>query len=152
MKKIALFGNPNTGKSSIFNRLTGLKQHVGNFPGVTVDKQTGTFSYNNEKFELIDFPGTYSVYPRSSDEKIVFDVISNPQHTDYPDAVMVVVDASNLERNLLLFSQLYDLGLPTILLLNMTDVASRKEIAISIEELQNAFPATTIIRSNGRER
>ena len=150
MKKIALFGNPNTGKSSIFNRLTGLKQHVGNFPGVTVDKQTGTFSYNNEKFELIDFPGTYSVYPRSSDEKIVFDVISNPQHTDYPDAVMVVVDASNLERNLLLFSQLYDLGLPTILLLNMTDVASRKEIAISIEELQNAFPATTIIRSNAR--
>ncbi|MFM2041021.1 MAG: hypothetical protein RLZZ493_1610 [Bacteroidota bacterium] len=150
MKKIALFGNPNTGKSSIFNRLTGLKQHVGNFPGVTVDKQTGTFSYNNEKFELIDFPGTYSVYPRSSDEKIVFDVISNPQHTDYPDAVIVVVDASNLERNLLLFSQLYDLGLPTILLLNMTDVAARKEIAISIEELQNAFPATTIIRSNAR--
>jgi ferrous iron transport protein B len=150
MKKIALFGNPNTGKSSIFNRLTGLKQHVGNFPGVTVDKQTGTFSYNNEKFELIDFPGTYSVYPRSSDEKIVFDVISNTQHADYPDAVIVVVDASNLERNLLLFSQLYDLGLPTILLLNMTDVAARKEIAISIEEIQNAFPATTIIRSNAR--
>lgn len=150
MKKIALFGNPNTGKSSIFNRLTGLKQHVGNFPGVTVDKQTGYFTHNSEKFEVIDFPGTYSVYPRSSDERIVFDVICNPKHPDFPDAIVVVVDASNLERNLLLFSQLYDLGIPTILLLNMTDVAARKEITITISEIQHAFQATTIIRSNAR--
>jgi ferrous iron transport protein B len=111
MKKIALFGNPNTGKSSIFNRLTGLKQRVGNFPGVTVDKQIGFFSYNEEKIELTDFPGTYSVYPRSTDEKIVYDVISNPQHPDFPEAAIIVVDASNLERNLLLFSQIYDLGI-----------------------------------------
>ncbi len=150
MKKIALFGNPNTGKSSIFNRLTGLKQRVGNFPGVTVDKQIGYFSYNEEKFELTDFPGTYSVYPRSTDEKIVYDVISNPQHPDFPEVAIIVVDASNLERNLLLFSQIYDLGIPTVLLLNMTDVAARKEISIDIPQLQAAFPATTIIRSNAR--
>lgn len=150
MKKIALFGNPNTGKSSIFNRLTGLKQRVGNFPGVTVDKQIGYFSFNEEKFELTDFPGTYSVYPRSTDEKIVYDVISNPQHPDFPEAAIIVVDASNLERNLLLFSQIYDLGIPTVLLLNMTDVAARKEISIDIPQLQAAFPATTIIRSNAR--
>ncbi|MBP5983120.1 MAG: ferrous iron transporter B [Fluviicola sp.] len=150
MKKIALFGNPNTGKSSIFNRLTGLKQRVGNFPGVTVDKQIGYFSYNEEKFELTDFPGTYSVYPRSTDEKIVYDVISNPQHPDFPEAAIIVIDASNLERNLLLFSQIYDLGIPTVLLLNMTDVAARKEISIDIPQLQAAFPATTIIRSNAR--
>ena len=99
MKKIALFGNPNTGKSSIFNRLTGLKQRVGNFPGVTVDKQIGYFSYNEEKFELTDFPGTYSVYPRSTDEKIVYDVISNPQHPDFPEAIFVVVDASGMVDN-----------------------------------------------------
>lgn len=150
MRKVALFGNPNTGKSSIFNRLTGLKQHVGNFPGVTVDKSSGVVELENEKIELIDFPGTYSIYPRSLDERVVYDVVSNPKHEDYPSAAIIVVDASNLERNLLLFSQIYDLGLPTILLLNMTDVAARNQISINIEALANAFPGTTIIRSNAR--
>lgn len=150
MRKIALFGNPNTGKSSVFNRLTGLKQKVGNFPGVTIDKSTGILELGNEKCQLIDFPGTYSIYPRSTDERVVHDVVSNPQHTDYPDAAIVVVDASNLERNLLLFSQLYDLGLPTILLLNMTDVANRKHISIDEKALLEVFPATTIVRSNAR--
>lgn len=150
MRKVALFGNPNTGKSSIFNRLTGLKQHVGNFPGVTVDKSSGVVELENEKIELIDFPGTYSIYPRSLDERVVYDVVSNPQHEDYPSAAIIVVDASNLERNLLLFSQIYDLGIPTILLLNMTDVAARNQISIDIEALANAFPGTTIIRSNAR--
>lgn len=150
MRKIALFGNPNTGKSSIFNRLTGLKQRVGNFPGVTVDKQSGELIIGSEKVQIVDFPGTYSIYPRSEDEQVVYQVIGDPTHPDYPDLAIVVVDASNLERNLLLFTQIYDLGIPTILLLNMTDVASRNGLNINTERLQAHFPATKLIRSNAR--
>lgn len=150
MKKVGLFGNPNTGKSSLFNRLTGLKQRVGNFPGVTVDKQSGNLKFGNETVQIIDFPGTYSIYPRSTDEQVVYKVISNPQHSDYPDVALVVVDASNLERNLLLFSQIYDLGIPTVLVLNLTDVASKNGLIIHVDQLQSHFPNTTIIRSNAR--
>lgn len=150
MRKVALFGNPNTGKSSIFNRLTGLNQKVGNFPGVTVDKQTGVVHLSDEKIELIDFPGTYSVYPRSLDEKVVYDVISNPNHKDFPTQAVIVVDATNLERNLLLFTQLYDLGLSCILVLNMTDVAHRKGIELNETILQQYFPLATIVRCNAR--
>lgn len=150
MRKIALFGNPNTGKSSLFNRLTGLKQHVGNFPGVTIDKQTGELALGEEKIEIIDFPGTYSVYPRSSDEEVVYRVISDRSHPDFPDKAMVVVDAANLERNLLLFTQIYDLGIPTVLVLNMTDIASRNGLTIDVERLQSHFPDTTIVRCNAR--
>jgi len=150
MRKIALFGNPNTGKSSIFNRLTGLKQRVGNFPGVTVDKQSGELIIGSEKVQIVDFPGTYSIYPRSEDEQVVYQVIGDPTHPEYPDLAIVVVDASNLERNLLLFTQIYDLGIPTILLLNMTDVASRNGLNINTELLQTHFPATKLIRSNAR--
>jgi len=123
--RIALVGNPNTGKSSIFNLLTGLRQNVGNFPGVTVDKKVGKLKVLGQMYELIDLPGTYSIYPRSRDEQVVYDSLSNLDSSEYPDAVMVVVDASNLERNLLLFSQVYDLGFPTMMVLNMTDIADR---------------------------
>lgn len=150
MKKAALFGNPNTGKSSLFNRLTGLRQRVGNFPGVTVDKQTGILSRNGVSIELVDFPGTYSIYPRSKDEEVVYKVICDPSHPEYPDVAVVVADASNLERNLLLFSQIYDLGLPAILVLNQTDVAARNGLDIHTEVLEEAFPGTTIIRTNAR--
>lgn len=150
MKKVGLFGNPNTGKSSLFNRLTGLKQRVGNFPGVTVDKQLGNLKFGDETVQIIDFPGTYSIYPRSKDEQVVYKVISNPNHADYPDLAIVVVDASNLERNLLLFSQIYDLGIPTVLVLNLTDVASKNGLAINLDQLHNHFPNTTIVRSNAR--
>lgn len=150
MKKVALFGNPNTGKSSIFNRLTGLKQHVGNFPGVTVDKTSGSFQVDGKTVSVTDFPGTYSIYPRSMDEQVVYDVISNPQHPDFPELAVVVVDVTNLERNLLLFTQIYDLGIPTILLLNMTDVAARKHMQVDLEVLQSNFPGTRILRSNAR--
>ena len=108
--KVALVGNPNTGKSSLFNALTGLKQHVGNFPGVTVDKKSGVLKLDSKEVELIDLPGTYSLYPRSKDEEVVYDILNNSQHPDYPDMVCVIVDTSNLERNLLLFTQVYDLG------------------------------------------
>lgn len=150
MRKVALFGNPNTGKSSIFNRLTGLGQKVGNFPGVTIDKLSGVLHHDEKSVEIIDFPGTYSIYPRSKDEQVVYDIASNPSHKDHPDQVVVVIDATNLERNLLLCSQVYDLGLPTILVLNMTDVAHRKQLIIHTEKLQEVFPEATIVRCNAR--
>lgn len=150
MLKIALFGNPNTGKSSLFNRLTGLRQHVGNFPGVTVDKHSGRLIFDNQSVEIIDFPGTYSLYPRSKDEEIVYHLISNVTDKNFPDKIVVVVDSSNLERNLLLFSQLYDLNTPICLLLNMSDIALKNGIEIDIEKLNDAFPRATIIRTNAR--
>ncbi|WP_300666268.1 ferrous iron transport protein B [Fluviicola sp.] len=150
MKKIALFGNPNTGKSSLFNRLTGLRQHIGNFPGVTVDKHSGYLTVSGTEIEIIDFPGTYSIYPRSKDEEVVYSVISDPTNKNFPEKVAVVLDSTNLERNLLLFTQIYDLGLPTALVLNMTDVASRNGFEINTGQLQEAFPEAKIIRTNAR--
>jgi ferrous iron transport protein B len=150
MKKTALFGNPNTGKSSLFNRLTGLRQHVGNFPGVTVDKHSGFLNISGKEVELIDFPGTYSIYPRSKDEEVVYNVISNPKDPNFPEKTIVVLDSTNLERNLLLFTQIYDLGFHTALVLNMTDVASRNGFEIHIAALQEAFPEAKIIRTNAR--
>lgn len=148
--KVALLGNPNTGKSSVFNMLTGLRQHVGNFPGVTVDKKHAKFNFQGEKIELIDFPGTYSIYPRSKDEEVVYENLVRADMQDHPDVVAVVVDASNIERNLLLFSQVYDLQLPTLLILNMVDLASRKQLEVDVDELQARFPEATIVRSNAR--
>lgn len=148
--KIALLGNPNTGKSSVFNLLTGLRQHVGNFPGVTVEKKSGTVKLNNENHQLIDFPGTYSVYPHSADEEVVYNVLSNPSHADYPDVCVVVLDASNLRRNLFLFTQIYDLGLPTVMVLNMIDVADKQQLTISTAILQQQFPDAVIVSSNAR--
>lgn len=150
MKKIALFGNPNTGKSSLFNRLTGLRQHVGNFPGVTVDKHSGFLNISGKEVELIDFPGTYSIYPRSKDEEVVYNVISNPKDANFPEKAIVVLDSTNIERNLLLFTQIYDMGFNTALVLNMTDVASRNGFEIHISALQEAFPDAKIIRTNAR--
>ena len=148
--KIALLGNPNTGKSSVFNMLTGLRQHVGNFPGITVDKKIGEIALENEKHELVDFPGTYSLYPRSKDEEVVFNSLCNEENIDYPDAIIVVVDASNLERNLLFFSQVYDLQIPTVLLLNMTDLAKKQNKKINIEQLALIFPEATIVEAIAR--
>ena len=130
--------------------LTGLRQHVGNFPGVTVDKKHAKFNFEGEKIELIDFPGTYSIYPRSKDEEVVYENLVRADMRDHPDVVAVVVDASNIERNLLLFSQVYDLQLPTLLILNMVDLASRKQLEVDIDELQVQFPEATIVRSNAR--
>ena len=113
--KIALFGNPNTGKSSVFNLLTGLRQQVGNFAGSTVDKREGLLAIGKAKHSITDFPGAYSVYPRSKDEKIVYDLLTNKNQEIYPDAALFVVDAANLERNLLFFTQVYDLNIPLIL-------------------------------------
>lgn len=148
--KIALFGNPNTGKSSVFNMLTGLRQQVGNFPGVTVDKKQGLLKTATAVHQLTDFPGTYSIFARSMDEQIVQDVLSNPADAAYPEAIIYVADAANLERNLLFFSQLYDLGLPIILVLNMWDRAQQKGLEINLEKLQQHFSAAIVITTNAR--
>lgn len=148
--RIALLGNPNTGKTSVFNLLTGLRQQVGNFPGVTVDKKVGKLDIHGENHELVDFPGTYSFYPRSGDERVVFEILSEPKSELYPDVVAVVVDASNLERNLLLFSQVYDLQLPTVMILNMTDLAAKQHRRYDVDGLRKMFPEATIVESNAR--
>lgn len=149
-QKIALIGNPNTGKTSVFNRLTGLNQHVGNFPGVTVDKKVGKLKGDHGSIEIIDLPGTYSIYPHSNDERVVFDVLNNPSHPDHPEALLVVVDASNLERNLLLFTQVYDLKIPVMLILNMSDVASRAGKEFNQAAFQKRFPGVPVVATNAR--
>lgn len=130
--------------------LTGLRQHIGNFAGITVEKKSGTFNIENQQHELIDFPGVYSIYPRSKDEEVVYKVASEPSHPDFPDLALVVVDASNLERNLLLFTQIYDLKIPVILVLNMWDLAQKRGINIDIDKLQNSFPSVKVVATNAR--
>lgn len=150
--KIALVGNPNAGKTSLFNQLTGLKQKVGNFPGVTMDKNLGFFKLpDGNSAIIIDLPGTYSIYPRSMDERVVFDVLSDSEAEDYPDVIIVIADASSLERNLLLFTEVRDLGIPTLLALNMMDVAKKENKSISIESLEKEFN-TRVIPINARNR
>ena len=148
--KIALLGNPNTGKSSVFNLLTGMRQKVGNFPGVTVEKKTGVFYDGDQSIEIIDFPGTYSLNPRSLDEEEVSKVLKDKNNTDYPDLIMAVIDASRIENNLFLFTQLYDLGLPMVLVLNMWDLAKKQGVQIDLKKLQDCFPDITIISTNAR--
>lgn len=148
--KIALLGNPNTGKSSVFNLLTGMRQKVGNFPGVTVEKKTGVFYDGDQSIEIIDFPGTYSLNPRSLDEEEVAKVLKDKNNKDYPDLIMAVVDASRIENNLFLFTQLYDLGLPMVLVLNMWDLAKKQGVQIDLKKLQEYFPDITIISTNAR--
>jgi len=134
---IALVGNPNSGKSSLFNALTGLNQKVGNFPGVTVDKKTGIYSVDNEKdTELIDLPGTYSLYPRRADEWVAYKVLMGADESVKPDMVILVADASNLKRNLLFCSQIIDLKIPVIMVLTMNDIAAQKGIKIDIPGLE----------------
>ncbi|MEL6588844.1 MAG: ferrous iron transporter B, partial [Bacteroidota bacterium] len=133
---IALVGNPNSGKSSLFNRITGLRQKVGNYPGVTVDRKVGNITLNDgNTSRLIDLPGTYSLYPVSEDERISCDVLRDSAHKDHPDLVMVVADATQLRRSLLLCTQVMDLGLPCILVLNMIDLANKEGVIIDEERL-----------------
>jgi len=159
-KKVALIGNPNTGKSSLFNLMsksslfnlmTGLRQHVGNFPGVTVDKKTGTMLLDRQhSVSVIDLPGTYSVFPRSRDEKVVSDIITNPKDEHFPDVFVVVVDVSNLERNLLLYSQLHDMGLPMIVALTMHDLTQRNDWVIDQKLLSSRLDNVPVVAINGR--
>jgi ferrous iron transport protein B len=135
---IALVGNPNSGKTSLFNALTGLNQKVGNFPGVTVDKKTGTIELEDlSKVELIDLPGTYSLYPRRADEWVCYKVLMNADEDIRADIILLVADASNLKRNLLFCSQIIDLKVPVVVALTMNDLAAKKGIKIDIDGLQS---------------
>lgn len=147
---IALIGNPNAGKSSLFNQLTGLRQKTGNFPGVTMDRKSGSWVVDAQTtVTVVDLPGVYSIYPKSLDEQIVTDILANPAHPDYPDVAVVVVDASNLHRNLLLFSQVADLGVPTVLALNMLDVAQQQAKEINSVRLAMRL-GVPVVRINAR--
>jgi ferrous iron transport protein B len=132
--RVALVGNPNTGKSTLFNTLTGLNQKIGNFPGVTVDKRTGYCTLpDGRTAEIIDLPGTYSLYPKSQDESIVFSILADKSNPLTPDLVVVIIDATNLKRNLLLYTQVADLKIPVIIALNMTDLSKKAGISIDID-------------------
>ena len=134
--KIALVGNPNTGKSTLFNLLTGLNQKIGNFPGITVDKKVGYCKLpNQQQAEIVDLPGTYSLYPKSKDESIVFQVLADQQNPSHPELIILVADATNLRRNLLLYTQVADLGLPLILALNMMDMAKKEGLEVNVDLL-----------------
>ena len=135
--KVALIGNPNTGKTSVFNALTGLKQKVGNYPGVTVDKKEGICKLSRGvKAYILDLPGTYSLNASSVDENVVIELLLNKNDKDFPDVAVVVTDVENLKRNLLLFTQIKDLKIPSILVINMSDVMSRKGISLDIPALE----------------
>jgi ferrous iron transport protein B len=132
--RVALVGNPNTGKSTLFNILTGLNQKIGNFPGVTVDKKTGYSTLSDGRVaEIVDLPGTYSLYPKSKDESIVFSVLADKANALKPDLVIVIIDATNLKRNLLLYTQVADLKIPVIVALNMMDLAKKNGININVD-------------------
>ena len=148
---IALVGNPNSGKTSLFNLLTGLNQKVGNFPGVTVDKKTGNIEIDSEiDAKLIDLPGTYSLYPRRSDEWVAYKVLMNADEHISPDVIVLVADSSNLKRNLLFCSQILDLKIPVVLVLTMNDIAMSKGITIDIEGLQKDLDVP-IVAVNARK-
>ena len=149
---VALIGNPNSGKSTIFNLLTGLRQHVSNFPGITVDKKIGVFQLKNgEKVDLIDLPGIYSLFPNSKDEKLVVDIITDPGNSTYPDLVVYVADINNLERHLLLATQLLDLQIPMVIVLNMVDIAEAANQTIETQMLaeQLEIPIITMSGKTG---
>ncbi len=134
---IALLGNPNTGKTSVFNRLTGLNQKVGNYPGITVEKKEGVCKLNRTtKAHIIDLPGTYSLNASSMDESVVIELLLNKNSKDFPDVAVVITDVENLKRNLLLFTQVKDLGIPTLLVINMSDQMKRKGIRLDIPLLE----------------
>ena len=134
---VALIGNPNTGKTSVFNALTGLNQKVGNYPGITVDKKQGICKLSRGvKAHILDLPGTYSLNASSLDENVVIELLLNKNDKDYPDVAIIVSDVENLKRNLLLFTQIKDLKIPTILVINMSDIMIRKGISLDIEILE----------------
>jgi len=145
---VALIGNPNTGKTSVFNQLTGLNQQVGNYPGITVEKKEGVCKLpRGLKAHIIDLPGTYSLNASSLDENVVIDLLLNKNDKDFPDVAVVVSDAENLKRNLLLFTQIKDLEIPTILVINMADRMKRKGISLDLELLEEKLKAKIVLVS-----
>lgn len=146
--KVALIGNPNTGKTSVFNALTGLNQKVGNYPGITVEKKEGSCRLNRTtKGQILDLPGTYSLNASSMDESVVIELLLNRNDKDFPDVAVVITEVENLKRNLLLFTQIKDLEIPTLLVINMSDQMKRKGISLEVEQLQQQLGTQVILTS-----
>lgn len=149
--KIALVGNPNTGKSSLFNSLTGLNQKVGNFPGVTMDKKVGSSRLPDGRVvSIIDLPGCYSLYPKTQDEAVVFQVLSDKKNESHPDLIVFIADVTNLKRNLLLYSQVADLGIPIILALNMNDLAVKEQMVVDSDKLSERL-GVQVVKISARQ-
>lgn len=145
---VSLIGNPNTGKTSVFNLLTGLNQQVGNYPGITVERKAGICKLpRGTKAHILDLPGTYSLNASSLDENVVIEVLMNKNDRDYPDVAVVVSDVENLKRNLLLFTQIKDLDIPTILVINMADRMKRKGISLDISALEAKLNTKIVLMS-----
>lgn len=144
--KIALVGKPNSGKSSLFNQLTGLNQKIGNFPGITVDKRMGYCQLDEmTSAEIIDLPGIYSLYPRTLDEKIVVEILTDKKGDYFPDRIAVIADATNLKNCLLLLTQLIDLGLPVVLVLNMMDLAAKSGLSLDVKKLSKQLDVPVVM-------
>jgi ferrous iron transport protein B len=145
---VALIGNPNTGKTSVFNQLTGLKQQVGNYPGITVEKKLGFCKLTNTiKANILDLPGTYSLNASSIDENVVIELLLNKNDKLFPDIAVVITDVENLKRNLLLFTQIKDLEIPTILVINMADRMKSKGISLNITHLEEQLKTKIVLVS-----
>ena len=147
---IALVGNPNSGKSTLFNSITGLTQKTGNYAGVTVEKHEGKFDHNGTTFSLTDLPGTYSLFPKSIDEDVACKTILNTA-SDKLDVIVIVADATNIKRHLLLATQLIDLKIPCVLALNMIDEAEKQNITIYKNELENLL-GIAVVFINSRKK
>ena len=148
---VALLGNPNTGKSTLFNRLTGLRQRIANYPGITFDAKVGTMTFGDREVDLLDLPGAYSLAATSPDEEVVVDVLAGHAQARKPDLIVCVVDATNLKRNLYLASQLAEFGMPMLLVLNQWDVVERRGLLIDPKKLEAELevPVLTTVGTKG---
>ncbi|MGH1334932.1 MAG: ferrous iron transport protein B [Aureispira sp.] len=145
VERVALLGNPNAGKSSLFNGLTGLRQKVGNYSGVTIDKNIGTWIFSTgEKVELLDLPGIYSLFAKAPDERVVLPPLLDQQNPDHPDVLIVVLDASQLTRSLLLLDQIRTFNFPIVVALNMIDIAQTQGVTIDVETLQQTLQVPVV--------
>ncbi|WP_257666202.1 ferrous iron transport protein B [Parapedobacter tibetensis] len=147
--KIALVGNPNVGKSTLFNRLTGLRQKAGNYPGVTVEKKTGSFTFKHTKYQLTDLPGAYGIHPSSLDEEAVYAVLIDETHPNHPEMVVVIGDPFNLKRSVLFYQQIREMGLPAIFVVNMIDEAERAGLVIDTDKLEKLL-STKVVLTDAR--
>ena len=153
VRTVALIGNPNTGKSSLFNALCGMNARVGNYPGVTVEQKVGRLSGSIEPVDVIDLPGTYSLAARSADEAVAVNVLSGAlAQQATPELAIVILDASNVERNLYLFSQIYELGLPAIVVMNMWDRVSAEGLTVDAELLSQRLGVPVVCTSANKRQ
>lgn len=148
-KTIALLGNPNVGKTSLFNRLTKLNQKVGNYPGITVEKRVGHVSSGNIDYKVVDLPGTYTLFPNSLDEEVVFQTLVDRNNEDFPELVVVVSEPSTLNRGVILYQQVRELGLPAIFVINMEDEMVKKGFKADYKALEQ-YLQTTVLTTNAR--